>query len=80
MAQGVDEDSERGLVFRIGSGESIASPPFAQNAKDGPPANDDQRIEVTDDDLSPARLTTACLGGWHKLQCLVPGKACKGWS
>jgi hypothetical protein len=33
-----DEDADRCLAFNIGAGESIESPPFAQNAKDGPPA------------------------------------------
>lgn len=43
MAEGGDEDSERGLVFGIVRGESIASPPFAQNAKDGPPAKEEKQ-------------------------------------
>jgi hypothetical protein len=33
-----DEHADRCLAFNIGAGESIESPPFAQNAKDGPPA------------------------------------------
>lgn len=38
MGEDGDEDSDVAFAFRCAGAESIASPPFAQNAKDGPPA------------------------------------------
>ena len=38
MARGGNEDSDPWLAFSSAGAESIASPPFVQNAKDGPPA------------------------------------------